>query len=51
MQLGRVGLATTLSSRLGLHMDSTELVARGKMTYDIKAVKDLSFWGVFIMDR
>ena len=48
---GRAGLAATLCSRLGLHLDSTELVARGKMTQDTKIARDLALWGVFIQDR
>ncbi|KAF8605534.1 hypothetical protein BDV93DRAFT_605457 [Ceratobasidium sp. AG-I] len=46
-----IGLAATLCSRLGLHLDSTELVARGKMKQDTKTVRDIAFWGVFIQDR
>ncbi|KAF8759539.1 Fungal specific transcription factor [Rhizoctonia solani] len=58
MGVGRVsvgwsltGLVVAMSNKMGLHIDSTELVARGVMSQRMKDMRDSSFWGIFVLDR
>ncbi|KAB5592073.1 Nitrogen assimilation transcription factor nira protein [Ceratobasidium theobromae] len=45
------GLAVAMSNKLGLHIDSTELVVRGVMSQRMKDMRDMAFWGIFVLDR
>ncbi|KAG8736358.1 hypothetical protein FRC12_017666 [Ceratobasidium sp. 428] len=45
------GMAVALSTRLGLHIDSTSLVESGVMPKHIQAARDATFWAVFTLDR
>ncbi|CAE6334248.1 unnamed protein product [Rhizoctonia solani] len=58
MGLGRVsvgwslnGLVVAISNKMGLHIDSTELVTRGIMSQRMKDMRDSAFWGIFVLDR
>jgi hypothetical protein len=45
------GLAAAMSNKMGLHIDSTELIARGIMSQRMKDMRDLAFWDIFVLDR
>ncbi|CAE6418112.1 unnamed protein product [Rhizoctonia solani] len=45
------GMAVALSTRLGLHIDTSSLVASGTMPKDVHASRDTTFWAVFTLDR
>ncbi|CUA66994.1 Nitrogen assimilation transcription factor nit-4 [Neurospora crassa OR74A] [Rhizoctonia solani] len=45
------GMAVALSTRLGLHIDTSSLVASGVMPRDVHASRDMTFWAVFTLDR
>jgi hypothetical protein len=46
-----VGMAVALSTRLGLHIDTSALVANGTMPQDVHASRNTTFWAVFMLDR
>ncbi|CAE6474700.1 unnamed protein product [Rhizoctonia solani] len=45
------GLAVAMSNKMGLHIDSTELVARGTMSQRMSDMRAMAFWGIFVLDR
>lgn len=45
------GLAVAMSNKMGLHIDSTDLVARGIMSQRMKDMRDATFWCMFTNDR
>ncbi|KEP52060.1 nitrogen assimilation transcription factor nira protein [Rhizoctonia solani 123E] len=45
------GLAVAMSNKMGLHIDSTELVARGSMSQRMSDMRTMAFWGIFVLDR
>ncbi|CAE6349837.1 unnamed protein product [Rhizoctonia solani] len=45
------GLAVAMSNKMGLHVDSSELVARGVMSQRMSDIRTMAFWGVFTLDR
>lgn len=45
------GMAVALSTRLGLHIDTTSLVMTGVMPDHVQASRDMTFWAVFTLDR
>ncbi|CAE6416114.1 unnamed protein product [Rhizoctonia solani] len=45
------GLVVAMSNKMGLHIDSTELVARGIMSQRMGDMRTGAFWGVFVLDR
>ncbi|KDN47462.1 hypothetical protein RSAG8_03602, partial [Rhizoctonia solani AG-8 WAC10335] len=44
------GLAVAMSNKMGLHIDSTELVARGTMSQRMSDMRAMAFWGIFVLD-
>lgn len=44
-------MAVALSTRLGLHIDTTSLAVSGVMPRDVQTSRDATFWAVFTMDR
>ncbi|KAF8608458.1 hypothetical protein BDV93DRAFT_603267 [Ceratobasidium sp. AG-I] len=44
------GMAVALSTRLGLHIDTTSLVEKNIMPQHIQASRDSTFWAVFTLD-
>ncbi|KAG8705049.1 hypothetical protein FRC08_001878 [Ceratobasidium sp. 394] len=45
------GMAVALSTRLGLHIDTTSLAESGVMPKHIQVARDATFWAVFTLDR
>ncbi|KAJ1309214.1 hypothetical protein OPQ81_004883 [Rhizoctonia solani] len=45
------GLAVAMSNKMGLHIDSSELVARGIMSRRMGDMRTMAFWGIFVLDR
>ncbi|QRV98373.1 Fungal specific transcription factor domain [Ceratobasidium sp. AG-Ba] len=45
------GMSVALSTRLGLHIDSSGLVAQGKMSQTVHDARTETFWAVFVVDR
>jgi hypothetical protein len=45
------GLAVAMSDKMSLHIDSTELLARGIMSQRMKDMRSMAFWGIFVLDR
>ncbi|CAE6514166.1 unnamed protein product [Rhizoctonia solani] len=45
------GLAVAMSNKMGLHIDSSELVARGTMSQRMGDMRVMAFWGIFVLDR
>ncbi|KAG9116366.1 hypothetical protein FRC07_007456 [Ceratobasidium sp. 392] len=45
------GMSVALSTRLGLHIDSSTLVAQGIMSENTHEARKEAFWAVFVIDR
>lgn len=45
------GMSVALSTRLGLHIDSSTLVSQGKMSQTVHDARIETFWAVFVIDR
>ncbi|CAE6473133.1 unnamed protein product [Rhizoctonia solani] len=45
------GMAVALSTRLGLHIDTSSLATSGAMPKDVHASRDATFWAVYTLDR
>lgn len=46
-----LGMSVALSTRLGLHIDSSGLVEQGAMSPATHEARKAAFWAVFVIDR